>query len=219
MASLILQHPPGWDWRRVGAWSSSLAVHAIAVALLALPVLGTRRPAAPQPAPTVVTLHEPPAVLPIPSLPMPERRPPKPAARTPSPRTPIAPPVQPSAAPIPPAPIAATPEPEPASPPAIEAPAQPAGITQSLAYVQAPKLPYPPASVRAREQGRVLLRVLVDADGAPKEVGVERSSGYPKLDAAARDAVLKSRFRPVMRDGKAIPAWGLVPIEFRLAAG
>ena len=37
-----------------------------------------------------------------------------------------------------------------------------------------------------------------------------------ELDAAARDAVQRARFKPVLRDGVAEPAWGVVPIEFRL---
>lgn len=116
------------------------------------------------------------------------------------------------------APPAATPaatEPSPDVPP----PDGGGGLTQELAYAEALQPVYPPASARAREQGRVLLRVLVGVDGTPKEVGIERSSGHARLDAAARDAVRRSRFRPVMRDGKAAPAWGLVPIEFRLANG
>ena len=49
-------------------------------------------------------------------------------------------------------------------------------------------------------------------------VAVREGSGDRRLDAAARDQVLAHwRFRPAMRDGRAVQAIGLVPINFRLA--
>ena len=225
MTNLILQHPSDWDWRRVGAWSSSLLAHAVAVALLALPTDDTWRPIIEPPSPTLATLLDPPSkpVPEPPPLPMPApiQRPPKAPARTrpavpslPSPvqvQVPLAPPVS---LPLP----VATSEPgEPPRPPTL--PASGAGITQELGYAQPVRPAYPPTSVRAREQGRVVLRVLVDIDGTPKTVEVERSSGHARLDAAARDAVRRSRFHPVTRGGVAVAAWGRVPIEFRLGDG
>ena len=65
----------------------------------------------------------------------------------------------------------------------------------------------------------MLLRVLVDVDGKPQRIEIERSSGHSRLDAAARDAVSRARFRPVMRNGEAVSAWGVVPIAFRLSNG
>src|SRR5688572_4190630 len=86
-----------------------------------------------------------------------------------------------------------------------------------LAYVANPAPRYPARAVRAGEEGRVLLRVFVDANGRPIEVTVEHSSGSRELDRAARDKVLADwRFRPAMRAGVPVPAIGLVPIDFRL---
>ena len=46
---------------------------------------------------------------------------------------------------------------------------------------------------------------------------VVRSSGHRELDEAARAQVLKRwSFRPATRDGLAIQAIGLVPIQFSL---
>ena len=73
--------------------------------------------------------------------------------------------------------------------------------------------------MRAREQGTVVLHVLVDENGVPQRIEIARSSGHVRLDAAARESVARARFRPVMRNGVATPAWGLVPIEFRLDRG
>ena len=73
---------------------------------------------------------------------------------------------------------------------------------------------YPKESQRKREYGTVLLRVLVDTFGRPAQVQVERSSGFARLDSAARDAVQKFLFRPYEVNGVAQPAQVLIPIGF-----
>jgi protein TonB len=86
-----------------------------------------------------------------------------------------------------------------------------------LEYAQAPAPSYPRAALRSRAEGTVLLQVLVDVDGRPLQVDVNRSSGDRRLDLAAREQVLRHwRFRPAMRDGHAVQAIGLVPINFSL---
>ena len=72
------------------------------------------------------------------------------------------------------------------------------------------------SSIRAREGGQVLLNVFVDAEGRAQRVEIARGSGHSALDAAACEAVMRARFKPVLRDGVAISAWGVVPIRFRL---
>ena len=63
----------------------------------------------------------------------------------------------------------------------------------------------------------MLLKVLVDVDGMPLEVTLERSSGHRSLDRAAREQVLKHwRFQPAVRDGQRVQAYGLVPIDFSM---
>ena len=71
-------------------------------------------------------------------------------------------------------------------------------------------------SRRYGEQGTVVLRVLVKADGAAGKVEVRTSSGYPLLDEAAREAVQDWRFIPATRDGKPVSEWYLVPVTFAL---
>jgi protein TonB len=87
-------------------------------------------------------------------------------------------------------------------------------MVEEIEYVRAPAPRYPPESQRGRERGTVLLRVLVDALGRPAQIQVERSSGYSRLDAAARIAVEKALFRPHEVNGIAQPAQVLIPIEF-----
>jgi len=87
-------------------------------------------------------------------------------------------------------------------------------VVESVEYVRAPAPVYPSESSRKRERGIVLLRVLVDAMGRPAQVELERSSGYSRLDDAARAAVQKALFRPHEVNGIAQPAQVLIPIEF-----
>ena len=211
-----------WNWFRVGAWSGSFAVHAL-VALLVLVAMA--QPIVPivkrAPEPILMSLieHEPPPpAIPEPPPAVQHKTKPTPV-HVPTP-VPVTPPT-PMSIPAPPSPpVEAT------SIDAVDAapgPTMPdagaAGTTQALAYATPVTPAYPPASKRAFEQGTVVLRVLVDASGTPQRVEVAKSSGHARLDTAARESVLRATFRPVMRDGAAVPAWGLVPIAFRLDRG
>lgn len=84
------------------------------------------------------------------------------------------------------------------------------------AYLNNPTPDYPMASRRLREEGRVLLRVHVSADGLPTRIEVRTSSGSGRLDRAAEDAVARWRFVPARQGNQAIAAWVLVPIVFKL---
>ena len=214
-----------WNWCRVSAWSGSFAVHAL-VALLVLVAMA--QPIAPvmkhAPEPILMSLieHEPPPpALPEPPPPTVQHRIKPTPVRTPPP-VPVTP-KTPMSIQAPPSPTVET-----ASTDAIDASTGPAipdidtaasNATQALAYATPVTPVYPPASKHALEQGTVVLRVLVDATGAPQRVEIAKSSGHTRLDMAARASVLRAKFRPVLRDGAAVPAWGLVPIAFRLEQG
>lgn len=86
-----------------------------------------------------------------------------------------------------------------------------------LEYASAPAPRYTPDLIRDQAQGTVMLQVLVDVDGRPLQVSVHASSGNRRLDRLAQQHVLKHwTFRPAMRDGRAVQAIGLVPIDFKL---
>ena len=87
-------------------------------------------------------------------------------------------------------------------------------LVESVEYVRAPAPVYPAESRRRRERGTCLLRVMVDTSGRPAQIQVERSSGYDRLDSAAREAVEKALFHPYEVNGIAQPAQVLIPIEF-----
>jgi protein TonB len=89
-------------------------------------------------------------------------------------------------------------------------------MVESVEYVRMPTTVYPGESKRRREEGTVLLRVLVDPAGRPAQILIERSSGFDRLDKAAQDAVLKALFRPHEVNGVAQAAQVLIPVEFGL---
>lgn len=84
------------------------------------------------------------------------------------------------------------------------------------AYLSNPAPSYPGLSRELGEQGRVLLRVLVSAEGKAQEIEVHKSSSHERLDRAASRAVGNWRFVPGRRDGQTVAAWVIVPINFSL---
>jgi periplasmic protein TonB len=122
----------------------------------------------------------------------------------------------------PPAPIAVMVSVAPQPPPAAPSPPPSPGdssmpiMATSVEYLRAPVVSYPPAARQARASGTAHIRALVEADGRVREASVERSSGYPSLDKAARESVLGALFRPYMHNGIARAALVIVPVEFAL---
>lgn len=155
---------------------------------------------------------------------------PQPPAELPKPRPmakkPVERPVAPQIVAAPaeaPSPVAvAPPAPAPAPPgPADAAPAGggSGGLTQPIFnadYLDNPAPLYPGLSRRQGEQGRVILRVLVNAAGSADEVQVRTSSGFPRLDESARETVRRWRFVAAKRGAEPVAAWVLIPISFRL---
>ena len=197
----------------------TVLLHAAAIA--ALLQFQPVRSAISQAVPIMVSLITPPPVVekpkelprPLPVKPRPQRAEPRPeppplvAAVTETPPPPEAPAPQPIA-PSPPAPVVAAP----ASPP--PAPVVPPNF--NAAYLNNPAPAYPTNSRRLGHQGRVILRVLVNAEGNPDKVEVRTSSGFGQLDDAAFEAVKRWRFVPARQGDKPVAAWVLVPIIFTL---
>ncbi len=221
-------------------WPVMLAVIAahtsVALALLSLEpevrAVGMQQPLMASlivpPAPPKV---EEPAKVPDPPRPLPAR------PRIEPPPKPLPPPVlsAPEAAPTPV--VAATPPAEPVPAPAVLPPpgavlersapvvaaAPPAPRVEAVVaprfdadYLDNPAPAYPALSRRLGEQGRVLLRVYVLADGSAGQVEIRESSGFERLDRAAREAVARWRFVPARQGDRPVAAWVLVPISFSL---
>jgi protein TonB len=86
------------------------------------------------------------------------------------------------------------------------------------AYLQNPEPGYPLLSKRLGEEGKVILRVLVNPEGLAEQVEVRQSSGHPRLDQAALGTVRRWRFTPARRGAERLAAWVLVPLSFQLDA-
>jgi len=63
---------------------------------------------------------------------------------------------------------------------------------------------YPDDAALAGERGMVVLLIHVSSAGRAAGVDVVRSSGYVRLDQAAREAVMRWRFLPAVKDGQTV---------------
>ncbi|MBS0545336.1 MAG: energy transducer TonB [Proteobacteria bacterium] len=174
-----------------------------------------------------------------PTPPTPAPQPPVPEVRQPAPPTPpriqprpqarprVQPPVkQASVAPAPlstspgavsaEAPAAAPPPPAAAPAPVAAAPVAVTAARFDADYLNNPAPPYPPLSRRMREEGKVMLKVLVSAAGLPERIELARSSGSERLDRAAEDAVRRWKFVAARQGEQPVESWVLVPIIFKL---
>lgn len=214
----------------LGAWSGALLLHIVAVAALVFgwpqaremldriapieirlltPEKPPEPPPPPPPPPKKAAPPAAPQLLPI-ALPLPVEAPPPPvvvAAASSAPTTFF----------VPPAPLE-KPAP-PAEPQAVSMPAAPEPLIEArfdADYLSNPKPVYPNASRRLGEEGVVHLRVRVSAEGAAERVELKKSSGFSRLDEAARETVARWQFVPARRGHAPVVAWVVVPIIFSL---
>ena len=162
------------------------------------------KPAPPKPSPT------PPKPRVAKPTPAPEPMPVAIADPTPAPAAPVGvveP--QPAAKPVE-APVAAAPAPAAPPAPAIVQP------SSDASHLNNPKPVYPAVSKRLGEQGKIVLRVLIGADGIPQKVEIKQSSGFERLDEAAIATVQRWKFVPGKRNGVPEAMWNIVPINFVL---
>ena len=96
-------------------------------------------------------------------------------------------------------------------------PAGPVSVADlSATMIEAVPPRYPVESRRRREQGAVVLMVLLRPDGGVENISVSHSSGFERLDKAALDAVRRWRWSPTLRGGEAMAVRGIVEIPFVL---
>lgn len=203
------------DGNRAVSIAITVALHAIAFA--ALWQLEFARKAFHEVVPLMVDLIAPPE--PEPKRLPPEVVPPKPlpVARLPVPR-PVEQPLI-AADTSTQSPLAVAPQPKPELVVNVPAPPAPARVVPpsfDAAYLRNPPPAYPAVSRRRGEQGTVMLRVYVGADGGAQKVLVHASSGHERLDQAALDAVHQWRFVPARQGEQPVSAWVQVPIRFAL---
>lgn len=111
------------------------------------------------------------------------------------------------------------------TPSAVNRPAPPAQVqatTENLGtelFIQCPERTpprYPLLAKRQREQGEVRLRVELDENGRIDRVTIVSSSGFPRLDEAARTAIKSWRCRPARHEGHPVRAVAMQSLEFVL---
>lgn len=81
---------------------------------------------------------------------------------------------------------------------------------------QRPVPNYPRASLRMREEGRVVVRILISTRGHVEKATIQTSSGFNRLDEAALEAARKAMFRPYTENGVPYPAEADIPFDFKL---
>lgn len=115
----------------------------------------------------------------------------------------------------PPPPVVMAPAAPPAAPPpASAAPADGGDLSSRMIAAKPPS--YPLESRRKKEEGTVVLTVLLDTQGRVSDVAIAQSSGFERLDHAALTAVKDWRWSPVMRNGAPVMVQGRVKIPFIL---
>ncbi len=157
----------------------------------------------------------------------------KPQVKAPA-TLPVVPPVMAltvQSAPVMPVPVSATVS-VPAEASAEQTPVSPAVATLALsapvavAVVREPaklqasgnckKPEYPAISRNKEEQGSVQLLFLIGIQGQVLDSKIEKSSGFARLDDAARAALAQCQFKPGSVDGKPEPSWAHVKYTWRL---
>lgn len=203
----------GWLWHSSPVRDDLRELATVMVSFVQPEVRQPPKPEPPTPKPRVepvkpkaVRAPEPPPVLavpqevPAPELPTVEH----PVVKAPEPVLPVESPVNKA----------------PESMPAMASlPAPPAPVTPprfNADYLTNPAPEYPRLSRRLGEEGRVLLRVFVTAEGLPSKVEVKTSSGFPRLDESAVQTVWHWKFVPARQADQPVAAWVLIPINFSL---
>lgn len=206
-----------------------LAAVATAHAGLLLAAMVSRPSAAPAISPPavlgVLVSAEVAKVAPVAPAPTPAAAPPRPAV--PTPPLLAAPPFEQGPVQLPPSAESAPAvdaAPAPAVGPAPDV-AQAAGETEGepvlpprsdAAHLNNPKPVYPSVSRRFKEEGTVVLDVFIQADGTVGELRVRRSSGFPRLDAAALAAVRHWKYVPARRGKDPLALWYSQSLVFSL---
>jgi protein TonB len=88
------------------------------------------------------------------------------------------------------------------------------GVTNPVALYK-PEPQYSEEARKAKWQGAVLLSLVVDENGKPINIKVVRPLGLG-LDEKAIEAVSQWKFKPGMKDGKAVPVQAQIEVTFRL---
>jgi len=123
--------------------------------------------------------------------------------------TPVRPADPPSLGPVGKAPDPAPPAlPDPIKPPVI--------VGAQVSSMGALQPPYPPDMLRAQQEGRVVVRVLIGPDGRVKQVEKVSATTDSFYAATEKQALGRWRFKPATKDGVPFDQWKTMSLRFEL---
>lgn len=200
----------------------SVTLHAVAIACLAV---AAETPPPPPSPPTVTVAWLPPAPVAVEQATQPANRPalPQPASRisrrsSPSPAAGRPRPAAQTVSAAAPEPLAESADVGVTAPTAAAATST--GPTCEAQYelgaADTPLPDYPWSARRRNREGRVVVRIMVAADGNVLSAEVLESSGDAALDGAARDTLSGWRLRPALANGTPVASHIDVPIRYEL---
>ncbi len=89
-------------------------------------------------------------------------------------------------------------------------------LTERPRLIQRAMPEYPEVALKARIEGRVILRILINEKGDVIATNLLKSSGNAALDSSAIAAARKFKFTPAKVNGKAVKTRLTIPFDFRL---
>ncbi|QKR99158.1 energy transducer TonB [Sphingomonas sp. CL5.1] len=101
----------------------------------------------------------------------------------------------------------------------IDPPVKPPVMVDAVAdprYARDFQPDYPAGERRMGNEGKVVIRVLVGADGRVKQVERVSAASEAFWQATERQALSRWRFRPATRDGVAVESWRTMTVRFEM---
>lgn len=90
------------------------------------------------------------------------------------------------------------------------------GAAYDPRFANALQPPYPASEIRSGNSGRVVIRVLIGADGRVKQVERIAAASDAFFAAAEHQALTRWRFKPATSDGTPIEQWKTMSLRFEL---
>jgi periplasmic protein TonB len=87
-------------------------------------------------------------------------------------------------------------------------------LTVKPKIIKRVKAKYPDIAIKSETEGLVVIELVVDKKGVPRDLKVIK--GHPMLNKAAIDAISEYRFQPGLQRGKAVRVKWVIPVRFRL---
>lgn len=103
-------------------------------------------------------------------------------------------------------------------PTSIDPPKAPVQIAARLDARSELQPAYPPSEQRMGNEGAVIVRVLIGADGRVKKVEKVSAGSEAFFRATERQALRYWRFKPATLDGQPIESWQQMTVRFQLSA-